>query len=636
MSTPGAGAVTDCPRCHREVPAANYCGLCGASLAAASGIGRWLRARTFGASPNQGVLRPALASTLFPHLPQRSRRAFRIGLAVLVVGLGVFAALRIPAVLVGIGALGLPLLFLLYLRASGVGRDLPDGSLPLAGALGVALGVGWARVAGELGGSELAVAMSAPGVGHGELRGSVLAAISGGLLMMLPAVAVRLTRPRTAESLDGFVIGAFGALAFSAAATVTRLAPQFRTGFIPPSRPRSNLAVEAVVCGITVPLTAAVAGGVVGLALWFASRGDGSGRARPTLWLLGAAVLATYIGVGVVNAAGLVNVAMVGLHLLLAITAIVLLRLALQTALLHEAPDPVTFEPLLCVHCEHVVPDAAFCPACGVATRASSKQSRRLRRQLRPVPVEPGPSTAESGDERFYDGIALGAQRYRAPAIRRPRLSRVMGRWTAGITAAAVVLLGVTVAITKPASKYLCPPQCGKPPNGTAVQVLPRFVPKDNSFSVAYPAPGSAYDVTVSDNGVTARFTAGDGGVMQMFSQPAGGRTARQVVKAVLGRAYPNAVVAYEIPGATVGYQPGYGEAADDWPQSSTSTYTRTRILVLAAVKNDLALIAFATGPERAFRPGFGPGPPSGANLELAIDMGKYVNSFRWRGDPDR
>jgi len=60
------------------------------------------------------------------------------------------------------------------------------------------------------------------------------------------------------------------------------------------------------------------------------------------------------------------------------------------------------------------------------------------------------------------------------------------------------------------------------------------------------------------------------------------------------------------------------------------------RIMVLVAVKDELALIAYAVGPYHQFGPTFGPGPPSGANLELAQDFGKYVNSFEWRGDPTR
>jgi hypothetical protein len=85
-----------------------------------------------------------------------------------------------------------------------------------------------------------------------------------------------------------------------------------------------------------------------------------------------------------------------------------------------------------------------------------------------------------------------------------------------------------------------------------------------------------------------------------------------------------------------VGYQHGYGEAADCWPQGANASYSRMRILVMVAIKNDLALVAGAVGPYHEFGPDYGPGPPSGANLELAEDMGKYVNSFSWKGDPAR
>jgi hypothetical protein len=94
--------------------------------------------------------------------------------------------------------------------------------------------------------------------------------------------------------------------------------------------------------------------------------------------------------------------------------------------------------------------------------------------------------------------------------------------------------------------------------------------------------------------------------------------------------------MAYEIPNAMVGYQPGYGLAADCWPQASNASYSRMRVVVMVAVKNDLALVAGAAGPYHAFGPDFGSGKPSGANLQLALDMGKYVNSFHWRGDPLR
>ena len=65
--------------------------------------------------------------------------------------------------------------------------------------------------------------------------------------------------------------------------------------------------------------------------------------------------------------------------------ALLLVRCAVQIALLHEAPDPATGAPVLCVHCERVVPDMPFCSACGAAARASSRTSRRMRRESPPV-----------------------------------------------------------------------------------------------------------------------------------------------------------------------------------------------------------------------------------------------------------
>lgn len=162
---------------------------------------------------------------------------------------------------------------------------------------------------------------------------------------------------------------------------------------------------------------------------------------------------------------------------------------------------------------------------------------------------------------------------------------------------------------------------------------LPRFTAPGGQFSVSYPSAESAYQVNTYDNGIVANYLGGDTGVMQLFSQPADGRSARDIVLATLRKRYPDAKVAYEIPNAMVGYEPGYGVLADDWPQNPAATYTRLRILVMAAVKDDLALTAFATGPYRAFGPNSGPGLPSGANLELAQDLGKYVNSFQW-GSP--
>ena len=121
-----------------------------------------------------------------------------------------------------------------------------------------------------------------------------------------------------------------------------------------------------------------------------------------------------------------------------------------------------------------------------------------------------------------------------------------------------------------------------------------------------------------------------------MFSQPAANRSPDEIAKALVNETDPDMRTAYEIPNAMVGYHPGYGEVVDCWPQGSNSSYLRMRVLVMVAVKNDLALVAAAVGPYHRFGPDFGSGKPSGANIQIALDMGKYVNSFSWRGDPPR
>jgi hypothetical protein len=186
---------------------------------------------------------------------------------------------------------------------------------------------------------------------------------------------------------------------------------------------------------------------------------------------------------------------------------------------------------------------------------------------------------------------------------------------------------------TPVAPRYVCPPDCGRPPIATPIESNPRFVAADGEFSVQYPGPGTAYQATLNPDGVDLQFVAGDTGTMQLFGLPADNRTPKQIAEDLIGENYPDAEVEYEIPNALVGYEPGYGVVADEYPQDSSGTFTRLRLVVMVAVKNDYALVAAAIGPYHEFSPDFGTGHPSGANLQLAMDMGKYVNSFNWLRD---
>ena len=639
MSAPG---MVECPVCQIDVPAGEYCGLCGVPLAEHHrGDGpHWLRARAFSAAPGQRLLAPALTSSLFPHLTPRSRKVFLMGLGLVAAALAVATFLRMPAALIAVASLGLPLLFALYLRESGVSQDLPRRSLALTTMLGIILGVGWALLTGVALARAYGVPLGAGIAGERILRDGIGVPVGSMLLMTVPALVTRLSWRGKREALDGYAIGALGALTFTAAATLTRLTPQFATGMINRVRPIDGLLVEAGVRGIAMPLTAAAVGGLIGTALWFTrpptKAQNNRGFVRAILILIAVVVVAIYASLGVVDVARLPQLWQLALHLILAAMALFALRIGLHLALLHEAQDEVRSEqPILCVECNHVVPDAPFCANCGAAMQACSRQSRQARRDDRPVRLAEEPAAGEIR-VGVLPGYSTQSGTFEAP--RPPATSFRAMALALGITIVVVAggLVGLSGLISKPAPKYVCPPDCGSPPMSRAVEINPRFTSADGAFSVSYPIEGSAYKVTKQADGVTAEFQAGDGGTMQLFSRPAAGRSPKDIANDLVKETFPDTKTAYEIPNTMVGYQHGYGFTADLWPQGAMSSSTRVRVIVMVAVKNDLALIAGAVGPYRAFGPDFGSGKPSAANLQLALDMGKYVNSFSWRGDPPR
>ncbi len=241
-------------------------------------------------------------------------------------------------------------------------------------------------------------------------------------------------------------------------------------------------------------------------------------------------------------------------------------------------------------------------------------------------------SSTPSANE--FDAVAVPAGRYTARGAPRARYAATLGLLVLGL-GIGMLVLGIWDKLVADASTYNCPPDCGRPPNSFPVANLPRFVAPDGSFSVAYPPADQPFEVSTGQDGVTARYTAGDGGVLRLFSEPADARVARRVVTDFLARQFPNATVAYELPNSMVGYQLGYGVVANVQKPGLSARFD-LRVVVMAAVKNDLALVAVAEGPFRRFSKDFGPGPPSSANLELAMRMAKYVESFSWKGDPPR
>jgi hypothetical protein len=386
--------TTECHQCGTDVPAGAFCAACGATLSPQRG--GWparLRLKAYSAAPNQHVLLPWVTSSIFPRLPRQSRSAFRLALIVLVVLLAVFALLRWQPPLIGISSVGLPLLFLIYLRETDAFKDQSMVTLALTAALSIGLGIGWALATNAIWARTYDDVLGTP-MTTTERSINLLAIPIGGVLLVLGLVAVmRLWRPGVRESLDGFVIGALAALCFTAAGILTRAAPEFATGLVDKDIPMAALLALAAIRGIAAPLTAAAVGGMVGATLWFRPRTEPTDvrhwysltSAAPALTV----ALLVYLGQNLIDYAWISYGEIVALYAVITVLAVLSLRIVLHCTLLHEASDATSQnEAVLCPQCDHVVPDRAFCANCGIAANAASRTSRRGRRTERPTRID--------------------------------------------------------------------------------------------------------------------------------------------------------------------------------------------------------------------------------------------------------
>jgi hypothetical protein len=71
-------------------------------------------------------------------------------------------------------------------------------------------------------------------------------------------------------------------------------------------------------------------------------------------------------------------------RVIVAAVLMLLARIVIHHMLLVEAVTPEIGPYMPCSHCHHIVPRMAFCPVCGVATRATPKTgSGRTARAVR-------------------------------------------------------------------------------------------------------------------------------------------------------------------------------------------------------------------------------------------------------------
>jgi rRNA maturation endonuclease Nob1 len=389
--------TVECPHCSQVVPEGHFCGSCGAHLLHWNkGRAAARRLHAYAAFPDEPMYRLSVVSSLFPHLSHHSRTVFRVATAWLVIILVVLAIAGLESPLVAVAAVGIPLLFQLYVIEVGPYGD--DVVLPTFVTLvvGAALGVAWAQIGGPYIERDLVPTLQWSLTTHGAFAAAVLVPAIGQLLMCVPVVML-LVRRRSTEALDGFVVGAAGALGFTAAATIANLSSRFSGGILA-HQPFVDVISQALIRGISVPLVAAFATGLFGATAWLRRRTEASSTDADGVWLtspVGALVLAliVQIGLGYTDIARLALPVVVVVHLGAVVVMMAFVRVGLHQVLLHEHHDFAIGPPRTCTSCRHVVPAMPFCPQCGVAQNAMSKAHRKRERERtyeQPIPADTG------------------------------------------------------------------------------------------------------------------------------------------------------------------------------------------------------------------------------------------------------
>jgi hypothetical protein len=376
-STPSVIPLAPCPHCGREVPVATFCGACGSHLTRESSKAT-RRHHAYAAFPEEPVLRMAVTSSLFPHLSQRSKVTFRAAIALIVIMLVALALVGVQAPSIAVSALGIPLIYLLYLyEIDEPSRTSVFRSVISIVVIGVGLGTGWGLVGGHFVNEALAPTLNFSLVSPAALSGAVAVPVVSVLLMIVSVSVVRLYRRGLTESLDGFVLGAIGALAFTSAATITQLSSLLSAGQFT-QQSFTGILTQVVIRGLCSPMLAAALIGLFGASIWSSMRPDGPAERR---WLgspafpVSVAVLLE-IGLGFADIGRQGDPVLLVCHLAALGIAIAAMRVGLHYVLLHEEGPPTVGAPGTCGHCHFVVPTMHFCPHCGVA-RSATAPSRR-------------------------------------------------------------------------------------------------------------------------------------------------------------------------------------------------------------------------------------------------------------------
>jgi len=550
----------------------------------AAGRGGAGGAGAYSVRPEEHLLRPSIVTSLFPQLRAGSHAAYRTALGLVVVLLVAMATARLEAPVIAVSALAVPLLFLVYVYEIAPLAEGLAGRTAATFLAGAALGVGWALLLGPVVAGSLLPGLAVPLVTATFLVSAVAVPAAGQVLMLVPVAAARPRRPQRGQALDGFTAGAASALGLTMAATLTELAPLLRAGnFIRGSSVLASITL-AVVRGVSLPVVAAAATGYAGAALWSrrargpvargpAARGPAAGRpwlARPVAAL--ALALVVQIALGIADDAGLPDGALLAIHLAAAAAALLVLRVGLHHVVGHEQPA------------------AAAAPGQAAAAR-----------------------------QLGHRGV----------------LAVLIGGLTAATVVLAVLAVVVPPAPATPCTALRCFAPFGVPPHPPHVYTSAQgwsvqWYPANAVLSQQAPVTSATTYPDQLQLDFTNQADPAEDGQLAFVGAPARGKSAAQIVTALQQANAPNAVPDYVLPGPSVGYVPGHGEAYQTAPNSADGNPVRFEVVITCAIRNQYAICAYAAGPQVNLNSVVT--HPTEAKLALSLWGDSDLNGVRWKG----
>ena len=361
--------LVNCPHCESVVPAGDFCGHCGAHLVTANTS----RTHAFAAVPSERVAHPSIISTLFPHLPHRRGGAFRWALiaggaaVLLLASLHLFAPATIAATFL------LPVLYLLYLYEVEVYEDEPWLLIAATMVTGAVLGYVFTMFAGD---SVSRLNLTGDRENAFVLAGVAIPIVAQALMLAGPLL-LYFIRPRYREPLDGLTFGVASALGFTVMSSLVAFWPLIQGPLVATGAPL-DWSLRLLRAGILVSLVNASTTGLVAAAIWL-HRYDRRRAGLPwTTSILATSIVAigAQVLIGMLGFAISDLVASTAVLLLGTLALLLYVRLVIHQSLLVEGAEHEIGPDAPCPECHRIVPAMAFCPACGAARAAGTKQGR--------------------------------------------------------------------------------------------------------------------------------------------------------------------------------------------------------------------------------------------------------------------